>query len=369
MKIVVLAGGYSPEREVSLSSGSLIANALIRNGHRVLLLDAYVGIPELPDPPDVLFRTDTEYSHAIGTEVPDLQTLKEKVGNGNALIGRHVLELCASADAVFLALHGAMGENGMMQAVLESYGIPHTGSDYTGCLLAMDKDLAKRLFCNAGIPTPEWVLGKGDETETDRILQKVGLPCVVKPLDGGSSVGISMANTRKELIDALRNVAEYGGRMLAERKIEGRELTMGILEGMPLPPVEIIPKEGFYDYRNKYQGSTREICPAEIPPEIVRQMEGFVRDGFSALRLGGYARFDFLLDREGHLWCLEANALPGMTPTSLLPQEARAIGISYAELCERILQAAIGSGKDNRFGKNYQIEGNSPDGIDKSFEK
>lgn len=339
MKIVVLAGGYSPEREVSLSSGSLIANALIRNGHRVLLLDAYVGIPKLPDQLDELFRADAEYSHPIGTEIPDLPALKKRTGNGNALIGPNVLRLCASADKVFLALHGAMGENGMMQAVLESYGIPHTGSDYTGCLLAMDKDLAKRLFCDVGIPTPEWMLGKGEESEVDRILQRVGLPCVVKPLDGGSSVGISMADTREELIAALRTVAKYGGRMLAERKIDGRELTMGILEGEPLPPVEIIPAEGFYDYKNKYQGSTKEICPAEIPPETVRQMERFVRDGFAALRLNGYARFDFLLDRNGQLWCLEANALPGMTPTSLLPQEAKAIGISYAELCERILCA------------------------------
>lgn len=340
MKIVVLAGGYSPEREVSLSSGSLIANALIHNGHRVLLLDAYVGIPKLPDLPDSLFRTDLEYRHPIGTEVPDLQALKESVGNGNALIGPHVLELCAMADAVFLALHGAMGENGMMQAVLESYGIPHTGSDHTGCLLAMDKDLAKRLFCNAGIPTPEWVLGRGEGSEADRIIQKVGLPCVIKPLDGGSSVGISMADTREELVAALQSVSKYGGRMLAERKIEGRELTMGILEGRPLPPVEIIPEEGFYDYKNKYQGSTREICPAQIPTETIRQMEKFVRDGFAALRLSGYARFDFLLDRNGQLWCLEANSLPGMTPTSLLPQEAAAVGISYPELCERILRAS-----------------------------
>ncbi len=340
MKIVVLAGGYSPEREVSLSSGSLIANALIQNGHRVLLLDAYVGISILPDPLDSLFRTDAEYRHPIGTEVPDLRALKKTSGNGNSLIGKNVLKLCAAADTVFLALHGAMGENGMMQAVLESYGIPHTGSDYTGCLLAMDKDLAKRLFCDAGIPTPEWVLGKGDEAEADRILQRVGLPCVVKPLDGGSSVGISMADTREELIEALRNVAKYGGRMLAERKIEGRELTMGILDGRPLPPVEIIPTEGFYDYKNKYQGNTREICPAEIPRQTVCQMEEYVRKGFAALRLKGYARFDFLLDSEGQLWCLEANALPGMTPTSLLPQEAAAVGISYAELCERILRSA-----------------------------
>ena len=345
MKIVVLAGGYSPEREVSLSSGSLIANALMRNGHRVLLLDAYVGIPALPDRPESLFRTSGEYRHPIGTEIPDLERLKKTVGNGDALIGKHVLELCAAADAVFLALHGAMGENGMMQAVLESYGIVHTGSDYTGCLLAMDKDLAKRLFCDAGIPTPEWVLGKGDETEVDRILQKIGLPCVVKPLDGGSSVGISMADTREELIEALRKVGKYGGRMLAERRIEGRELTMGILEGRPLPPVEIIPSEGFYDYRNKYQGNTQEICPAEIPTAVLGQMERFVKAGYAALRLKGYARFDFLLDREERLWCLEANALPGMTPTSLLPQEANAVGISYAELCERILQAAIKSKK------------------------
>ena len=157
MKIIVLAGGYSPEREVSLTSGSLIANALIENGHRVCLLDVYEGIASLPEDPEALFHSDASYSYSVKEEVPDLKALKARCGNGNALIGKNVIELCRLADIVYLALHGAMGENGQMQATLDAFGIPYTGSGYIGSLLAMDKDIAKRILCDAGVPTPAWV--------------------------------------------------------------------------------------------------------------------------------------------------------------------------------------------------------------------
>ena len=156
MKIVVLAGGYSPEREVSLSSGSLIANALMERGHRVLLLDVYEGIRELPRDPDTLFLQNGFYTHTVTEEVPNLAALKARTGNGNALVGPNVATLCQSADKVFLALHGSMGENGQLQAYLDSYGIRYTGSGYLGCALAMDKDVSKRLFRDAGVPTPDW---------------------------------------------------------------------------------------------------------------------------------------------------------------------------------------------------------------------
>ncbi|MBQ7335820.1 MAG: D-alanine--D-alanine ligase [Clostridia bacterium] len=340
MKIVVLAGGYSPERDVSLTSGSLIANALMENGHRVLLLDVYLGMKELPADPDALFRSDGSFFHRVSETVPDLATLKRESGNGEALIGANVIALCRRADLVFLALHGAMGENGQLQATLDNYGIRYTGSGYIGSLLAMDKDLSKRLLRDAGVPTPDWVYFDVKNGSEEELIERIGLPCVVKPCSCGSSVGVSMVNTKEELTAALHSAAAWDEKVLVEKKILGRELTMGILDGKTLPAVEIIPKEGFYDYKNKYQGSTKEVCPAEIPTEIAARAAELTAKGFEALRLRGYARFDFLLDANGDLWCLEANTLPGMTPTSLLPQAAAAAGIGYRELCEKIVNLA-----------------------------
>ena len=298
MNIVVLAGGYSPEREVSLTSGSLIANALMENGHRVLLLDVYEGMKDLPKEMEALFRTTPYELPRIGESVPDLAALKERRG-GDALIGENVLPLCSAADKVFLALHGAMGENGQLQATLDNYGISYTGSGYVGSLLAMDKDLSKRLFRQEGINTPDWLYFDVKNGKKEEILSRIGLPCVVKPCDCGSSVGVSMVDTEEELERALCEVARWGTHAVVERRIYGRELTVGILEGKALPVVEIIPKEGFYDYKNKYQGKTLEVCPAEIAQEIALRAAEASERGFSALRLCGYARFDFLLDGEG----------------------------------------------------------------------
>ncbi len=340
MKIVVLAGGYSPEREVSLSSGSLIANALIENGHSVLLLDVYEGMQELPEDSETLFRRDGRYEYRVQEQIPDLDALKARVGNGNALVGKNVEALCRIADAVFIALHGAMGENGQLQAYLDACGIAYTGSGYDGCLLSMDKDLAKRILRDAGVPTPKWVRFDERRDSVESVIAQVGLPCVVKPCGCGSSVGVSFANTREELEAALGEARRWDARVLVEQKIEGREFTVGILGTDTLPPVEIIPESGFYDYQNKYQGTTREICPAEISKETEERLSELTRVGFDALHLKCYARFDYIMDKNGGLWCLEANSLPGMTPTSLLPTEAAAVGISYGALCERILELA-----------------------------
>ncbi len=337
MKIVVLAGGYSPEREVSLCSASLIANALMEKGHRVLLLDVYEGMREIPSDPESLFLENGHYEHRISDVAPDLAALRARVDNGDALVGRNVETLCRMADKVFLALHGGMGENGQLQAYLDCCGIRYTGSGYLGCALAMDKDISKRLFKEAGVPTPDWRLFRVGIDRVEELLSNISLPCVIKPVGGGSSVGVSMADTREELEAAIAEAGKWEKELLVERRITGREFTMGILGGETLPPVEIIPKVGFYDYKNKYQGTTEEICPAKIPDAVTREMSRLTRLGFEALRLSHYARFDFLLDGEGQLWCLEANTLPGMTPTSLLPQEAAALGIAYADLCERIL--------------------------------
>ncbi len=341
MNVTVLAGGISPEREVSLTSGSLIANALIGNGHRVLLLDLFFGCPELPKDPMTLFRTTADYRHTVDTEIPDLASLREAEGRGDVRIGRNVLELCRMSDAVFLALHGGDGENGRVQALLDLYGVPYTGSDTVGGVLAMDKDLTKKLLIRAQVPTPDWALYDAERGESDRPLQAVGCPCVVKPNDGGSSIGVSFAKTEKELYDAIAKAARYSRFVLVEQKIEGRELSVGVLGERVLPPVEIQPRKGFYDYRNKYAGDTEEICPAPLTDAVAAELSACAMRAFRALRLRGYARFDFLLDKEDCLWCLEANTLPGMTPTSLFPREAAAVGISYPALCEILLRMAV----------------------------
>lgn len=342
MNIAVLAGGYSPERDVSLTSGSLIANALIGEGHSVCLADVYLGIKDEELNEKTPFNRELKPVHKVDHNVPDLAALKEQSGNGEALIGRGIIELCRAADVVFLALHGAMGENGQLQATLDNYGIKYTGSGYVGSLLAMDKDISKKMFVGAGVRTPEWLYFKAQDGDIALIEEKIGYPCVVKPCSCGSSVGISIVDDRAGLEIALAEAEKYEDSILVEKKIEGRELTVGILDGEVLPSIEIIPTEGFYDYKNKYQaGKTIEICPAPISDEIKSALEEQTRRAFEALRLSGYSRFDYIVDENGDPWCLEANTLPGMTPTSLLPQMAAAMGMTYGGLCSKIVELAL----------------------------
>ena len=341
MNILVLAGGYSPERDVSLTSGSLIANALRKEGERVCLADVYLGVSadKLNDPE--IFTTKEGEVYRVTNSIPDLKALREQSGNGDALIGNGIIELCRRADVVFLALHGAMGENGQLQATLDNYGIKYTGSGYVGSLLAMDKDISKKMFVGAGVNTPEWIYVSVKNFDRALFEERIGYPCVVKPCSCGSSVGISIVDTKEELDAALAFAAEYEEYVLIEKKIEGRELTVGMLDGEVLPIIEIIPTEGFYDYTNKYQaGKTLEICPAEIDESIKEVVSAQTRLAFDALRLSGYSRFDFIVDKDGKPWCLEANTLPGMTPTSLLPQMAAANGIDYGKLCLKIVELA-----------------------------
>lgn len=342
MKIVVLAGGYSPERDVSLCSGSLIANALIENGHQVLLADLYLGIPE-EDYEDLYFTkaSGKRYHYEIPETEPDLKKLKEESGNGAALIGPRIIEACQKADLAFLALHGAIGENGMLQAVFDTHGIHYTGTGYEGCLLAMNKDISKKLMVAANINTAPWKTYSLQTLDLSQFAD-VSYPCVVKPLSCGSSVGVSLLDNEQELLEALKSAMVYETNVLIEKKITGREFSVGILNDTALPSIEIIPKKGFYDYKNKYQsGYTTEICPAQISETLELRLREAALNVHHALHLGFYSRVDFLVDEDNTLWCLEANTLPGMTPISLLPQEAKAAGISYNELCERIARAAV----------------------------
>jgi D-alanine-D-alanine ligase len=343
MDIVVLAGGWSTEREVSLTSGSLIANALMRAGHRVVLVDTYLGI-ELPEHVPSLFRDDRTYHHSVSTEVPDLEDLREQSGNGDALVGRGVLEVCQAADIVFNAMHGGMGEDGTVQAWLDCHGIRYTGTGAIGAALSMDKEIAKRLLDGAGITTPRGivVIPHREQDCAARVLREVGLPCVVKPAAGGSSVGVSIVEDEDALTEALACGAAYDERLIVEQYIRGRELTVGVLGDRVLPPIEIIPHSGFYDYHNKYQGGhATELCPAPLTEEQTARVQEATARGFAALRLRSYARFDYIMDADGQMWCLEANALPGMTPTSLLPQMAAAVGLDYVALCEEIVRLAL----------------------------
>ena len=344
MKITVLAGGLSHEREVSLSSGSLIAGALVRRGHEVCLVDLYTGKAIDGSPPT--FTCEPIEPYKVSRTIPDLEALKLATGRGERRIGEGVSSLCEAADAVFVALHGDVGENGQLQAYLDMGCIPYTGSGYAGSLLAMDKDLTKQILSRAGVATAPWVycdlMHETPAAAADRIEAELGYPVVIKPCSGGSSVGVSMADHRVELTAAIETCAAYELSFLAERRIMGRELTVSYLGGEVLPAVEIIPLQGFYDYENKYQaGMTTEICPAPLTEAETAALAEATRKGFEALRLRGYSRFDFILDENGTPWCLEANTLPGMTPTSLLPQAAAAVGISYDELCERMVMMAV----------------------------
>lgn len=343
MKVVVLAGGLSPERDVSLCSGSLIANALMENGHQVLLLDLYLGL-DLPASLDDLFRSkedDIPYEYSISSMEPDLASLQQSSGNGSSLIGRNVIEICKFADKVFLALHGSVGENGQLQALLDLYGISYTGTGYMGSLLAMDKDISKILMKSAGIQTPDWFVKDISHLNLSLSfdLDSIFLPCVIKPCSCGSSVGVSIVHTKNELVAALSYAHNYESKIMFEELVLGREFSVGILNQRALPPIEIIPKEGFYDYANKYQeGKTTEICPAMLDADICQALKAAALSIHKLLHLGFYSRIDFILDANNQLYCLEANTLPGMTPTSLLPQEAAAAGISYQELCEILLE-------------------------------
>jgi len=220
------------------------------------------------------------------------------------------------------------------------FGIKYTGSGYIGSLLAMDKSLTKKLLINSNIPTAE-AIDYNINDSTNNIINKIGFPCVVKPCSCGSSAGVSIVNNETELNDAINLAKKYENRFIIEKYIKGREFSVGVLEGKYLPPIEIIPKTGFYDYKNKYQaGLTDEICPADLSAEETEKLGNLALQVHMALNLGDYSRIDFIFDgKDFH--CLEANTLPGMTPTSLLPQEANAAGITYEELCNKIINLGL----------------------------
>ena len=340
MNIVVLCGGLSSERDVSLTSGSMVAAALRRSGHRAVLIDAFFGYTGTYSSPEDIFSAPYDDSIVkIGENVPNLAAIRESRRQDNdSRVGDNLIEICRAADIVFMALHGEDGENGKLQALFDIMGIKYTGCGYLGSAIAMNKGLTKKLLAAAGVQTPDGItLYKGQTP-----YGSVGFPCVVKPCSGGSSVGTSIVETEKDYLAAVELAFQYEEAVIVEKYVKGRELTIGVLGGKPMPAIEIIPKTGFYDYKNKYQaGLTEEICPAPLTAEETAELSNLAVQVNAALMLDTYCRVDFLLGGDDTFYCLEANTLPGMTPTSLIPQMAAQQGLSYEELCEAIIRESL----------------------------
>ncbi|MDD3347841.1 D-alanine--D-alanine ligase [Oscillibacter sp.] len=342
MKIVVLAGGLSTERAVSLVTGACVCRALRENGHRAILIDLFLGREDVPADPETLFDTadglcpDTK----IDVQAPDLAAVKASRKDGSErLFGPNVLELCALSDIVFLGLHGQDGEDGRVQATFDLLGIRYTGAGYLSSGLAMDKAMTKRMMDAAGIPTPAWRLLEYGEEDVERLAAELPMPCVIKTSGGGSSLGVFLPEDRAALKEALHEVQSFHGKVLWEQRIYGRELTVGVLGERALPAVEILPAEKEFDYAAKYQtGGARELCPAPITARQQETMGELACKLHKTLGLEVYSRTDFLMDAAGKFWCLEVNSLPGMTNASLVPKEAAAAGMTYNQLCEEIVQ-------------------------------
>lgn len=340
MKIAVLSGGLSTERDVAITSGTLVTKALRSKGHQVVFIDVFMGYEGENCNPAELFENGYDFikDAGVGVEIPDIEKIKAmRKDKSDSFLGENVVEICKEADITYLALHGGEGENGQIQATLDMLGIKYTGSGYLGSALAMDKGITKALFIHNKVPTAPGEVYKSKEDAANWS----EFPCVIKPCSGGSSVGIAKAENREEYVAAVEDAFSYEKEIVVEKFISGREFSVGVLGDKVLPPIEIIPDTGFYDYKSKYQaGLTREICPADITAEQDKILRDGAREAFRVLKLSGYARIDFILDGE-EAYCLEANTLPGMTPTSLLPQEAQVEGMDYATLCDKIIEISL----------------------------
>lgn len=346
MKIIVLAGGLSTERDVSLASAAGICRTLLEKGHDAFLLDVFMGLEHAPENLEDVFTLPghgLEIARNISEEEPDLEAVRaSRPDQSDCFLGPNVIELCKLADITFLGLHGGEGENGKLQATFDLLGIRYTGPDSLGCAVAMDKGLTKQIFLQAGIDTPDGVCLHKDTPDHSLASLGLSLPVVIKPCSGGSSIGVYIVHTPEEYDSALKKSFRYEDEVVIETYIKGREFACGIIDGEALPPIEIIPKTGFFDYANKYQAdATLEVCPADIPKDVEDRMKELTVRAFRALKLNVYSRADFLLDDSGNLYCLEMNTLPGMTAASLLPKEAKAVGIEYGDLCELIIRKSL----------------------------
>lgn len=331
LKIAVLLGGTSEERDVSIASGAQVVAALRRRRHQVVTVDTALGLLD-EDAERALLEA------RVGLEPPERTALVRMRGqDAGAVLSRAQL---GDQDLLFLALHGGTGENGTLQTLLDLAELRYTGSGRVGSAVAMDKDLSKRLFRAAGVPTADWLMAPVDAAT---VADTLGFPVIVKPSQQGSTVGLSKVSRAEDLQPAIELALRYDREVMIERFVAGRELTVGVLGDQPLAVGEIVlGQSGVFDYTSKYQPKGAvEVFPAEVSAEIAEEARRLALAAHRALKLDGYSRADFRLDAEGRLWCLEVNTLPGMTATSLLPQSAAAMGIDFDELCERICQLAL----------------------------
>ena len=334
LRVVVLLGGSSEERGVALASGCEVAAALRSAGHEVIAIDSAAGRLSADQETTIL-------KSGIGrAEVPvPVPRNPHALPEAKVIAGEPAHEW---ADVVFLALHGGAGEDGTIQTLLEASGVVYAGSGPVGCALAMDKDLSKRLMRDAGVLTPDWIVGG---TAGEVVARRLGLPVIVKPVSGGSSVRLALARSVREVDEATEWAVGGGDSVMYESYVDGREFTVGILDGEPLPVVEIEPMHELFDFDCKYeQGMAIETAPARIPQELAQTLQTIALQVHHTLRLQHFSRVDFMVDERGRAWCLEANALPGLTSNSLLPKAAGAAGIDFPELCERICRLGRAAG-------------------------
>ena len=348
MKIVVLGGGISTERHVALVSATSVCKALRSLGHQAVFVDLFLGLEDFDGPLETAFDAPDGLCGNVAIEhsAPDIPAvIASRKDKSPSRLGKNVLEICRMADCVFLGLHGADGEDGKIQAALDLLGVPYTGSGPLGSAMAMNKAVAKRIMESAGILTPKWQELCYHEEDIPTLSRTLPVPCAVKVVGGGSSIGVALPEDREELEKALHEILRYGDRVVVEEKIRGRELTVPVFDGRALSPILIVPPEGKeFDYVAKYQSGAegaREICPAPISPQERALLQDAAVRVHEALDLEVYSRADFILDDAGRAWCLEVNTLPGMTPNSLIPRAAAVEGMSYAQLCEKIVLLSL----------------------------
>ena len=338
MKITVLLGGTSAERDVSLASGFRIARALRELGHDVTSLDPARGVIDESE------ERAMESAGVMKAEPPSLSAL-EHMTRTSLSPSLGALPAVRKADVVFLALHGGFGEDGTVQALLDMVGVRYTGSGHLASALAMDKDLSKILFRAAGVPTADWLLvsqTSGVRPDASCVERELAWPVVVKPSKQGSTVGLSVVRAGSDLASAVTDAMRYDDEVMIERFVAGRELTVSVLGDRALPVGEIFPQHEIYDYECKYTpGMAHEEFPANLSANETAEIQRLALAAFHALKLDGYARIDFRMTDSGEFFCLEANTLPGMTPLSLLPQAAAAMGMDFGALCERIVHLAM----------------------------
>ncbi|MHB1687565.1 MAG: D-alanine--D-alanine ligase [Ignavibacteriaceae bacterium] len=328
LKVALLVGGTSPEREVSKSSSLSINKALKNLGYEVKLIDPAYGTNQPKNEEDFFAEknfvelSNRNYVEAINSSIFD------------------------DVDIAFLGLHGKWGEDGTIQSLLELRGVKYTGSSVLSSAMSMDKIMSKILFQHYGINTPKWIAVEKNNfiySELEkRIEEKLGYPCVIKPNDQGSTVGLTICKSDAEVSGAVDLAFQYSEKVLIEEYISGHEVTVGILEKTALPVLEIKPKHGVYDYECKYTtGMSEYEVPANLPENVKAELQSQALKAFEALDCSAYGRIDFRLNNDFKTYCLEVNSLPGMTSTSLVPKMAKAVGISFEELIDKIIKLSL----------------------------